>query len=216
MVVYGLHNWHLPVLFWAEWCEGVDYFATSSIIAANVSTMGNMKKFLKYSLWSAGVVVAIAIAGVVYIAATFNPNDYKTQIIKLVKDKQQRTLKLDGNINWFSSQHRRADIARYHCLNFRTTKNLCTLTVRVSRWRYCRYYPVKWLWTKFRSVAWRRLWWNSRTGKTNIDDLLSKKETDEEKKPLEFDIASVRAGRLRADLPGWNHGCAICAERLQP
>ena len=33
-----------------------------------------------------------------YFAATFNPNDYKDDIIKLVKDKKQRTLHIDGDI----------------------------------------------------------------------------------------------------------------------
>ena len=32
------------------------------------------------------------------IAATFNPNDYKQQIIDIVKAKKERTLKLDGDI----------------------------------------------------------------------------------------------------------------------
>ncbi|MEO7725979.1 MAG: AsmA family protein [Burkholderiales bacterium] len=42
------------------------------------------------------VVILIAIAA--YVAATFDPNQYKAQIIKLVKDKTKRTLKLDGDI----------------------------------------------------------------------------------------------------------------------
>ena len=57
-----------------------------------------MKKILKYSLLSLAIALVV-IAGVIsYFMATFNPNAYKPEIIQAVKDKQQRTLKLDGNI----------------------------------------------------------------------------------------------------------------------
>jgi AsmA protein len=55
-------------------------------------------KILKYALFALGglIVLAGVILGVV--AATFDPNQYKPQIVQAVKDKTQRTLKLDGNI----------------------------------------------------------------------------------------------------------------------
>ena len=57
-----------------------------------------MNKYLKYGLWSIGVVVLLGAGAVTYIALTFDPNAYKPQIIKAVKDNKQRTLKLDGDI----------------------------------------------------------------------------------------------------------------------
>ena len=39
----------------------------------------------------------IALAGVTHVVA-FNPNDYKPQIIRAVKDSRQRDLRLDGDI----------------------------------------------------------------------------------------------------------------------
>lgn len=57
-----------------------------------------MKKYLKYGLWTLLGLLALLLLAVAYISATFNPNDYKAQIIQLVKDKKQRTLKLDGDI----------------------------------------------------------------------------------------------------------------------
>lgn len=57
-----------------------------------------MKKILKYGLLGL-VIVLVLITGVIsYFMATFDPNEYKPQIIQAVKDKQQRTLKLDGDI----------------------------------------------------------------------------------------------------------------------
>lgn len=55
-------------------------------------------KILKYLAAVFGILL-ILIGGVLaYVAATFNPNAYKPQIIELVKERTQRTLKLDGDI----------------------------------------------------------------------------------------------------------------------
>ena len=55
-------------------------------------------KILRYALIGIAVIVVIVIGVVAYIAATFDPNQYKPQIVQAVKDKTQRTLKLDGEI----------------------------------------------------------------------------------------------------------------------
>ena len=57
-----------------------------------------MKKILKYIFVAVAGIVALAIAGAACLAATFNPNDYKPQAIQLVKDKLNRTLKINGDI----------------------------------------------------------------------------------------------------------------------
>ena len=57
-----------------------------------------MKKLLKYGLFGLGGVVALLILVVAVIAATFNPNDYKPLVVKLVKDKKERTLNIEGDI----------------------------------------------------------------------------------------------------------------------
>jgi AsmA protein len=57
-----------------------------------------MKKILKYGLLGLVIVLVLIVGAVSYFMATFNPNDYKPQIIQLVKDKQNRILKLDGDI----------------------------------------------------------------------------------------------------------------------
>lgn len=55
-------------------------------------------KALKYVLIAFGVLVVLVIGVVAYVSATFDPNQYKPQIVKAVKDRTQRTLTLDGDI----------------------------------------------------------------------------------------------------------------------
>jgi len=55
-------------------------------------------KILKYALLALGGLVVLAGALAAYVAATFDPNQYKPQIIQAVKEKTGRTLKLDGSI----------------------------------------------------------------------------------------------------------------------
>jgi AsmA protein len=55
-------------------------------------------KILKYALIGLGGLVLIVGAVLAYVAATFDPNQYKPRIVQLVKEHTQRTLRLDGDI----------------------------------------------------------------------------------------------------------------------
>ena len=57
-----------------------------------------MPKLIKYTLYGIGGIIILALLVAGYFAATFNPNDYKDEIIKLVKDKKERTLIIEGDI----------------------------------------------------------------------------------------------------------------------
>lgn len=57
-----------------------------------------MPKVLKYLLIALAALMALLVLAVAIIAVTFNPNDYKPTLIKLVQDKTQRTLSIPGDI----------------------------------------------------------------------------------------------------------------------
>ncbi len=55
-------------------------------------------KILKYLGIIFGIFLIVMGGVLAYVAATFDPNAYKAQIVQLVQERTQRTLKLDGNI----------------------------------------------------------------------------------------------------------------------
>ena len=57
-----------------------------------------MPRYLKFALIGLGGLVVLLVAVVAVVAATFDPNDYKPLIVKLVQEKKQRTLDIPGRI----------------------------------------------------------------------------------------------------------------------
>jgi AsmA protein len=55
-------------------------------------------KIFKMAALVVGALAVLAGGLLAYIAATFDPNDYKPQIVELVRQHSQRTLKLEGDI----------------------------------------------------------------------------------------------------------------------
>ena len=160
-----------------------------------------MKKILKYGLLGL-VIVLLLITGVIsYFMATFNPNEYKPQIIQAVKDKQQRTLKLDGDIRLTIFPSIGARVEKISLSEFNSGKEfasvesahvslaLLPLLAKQVVVNEVALSGVKVTVVKFRD------------GSTNLDDLMGKQESKEqppvvvEEKPqaaVAFDIASVK------------------------
>ena len=57
-----------------------------------------MKAIVKFAVLALAGVVLILAAVAAYLAATFDPNRYKPQIVQAIKDRTQRNLRLDGDI----------------------------------------------------------------------------------------------------------------------
>ena len=53
---------------------------------------------LKKVLYILAAIIGLVLLLVIYLAVTFDPNDYKSTVIQLVKDKKQRTLDIKGDI----------------------------------------------------------------------------------------------------------------------
>lgn len=151
-----------------------------------------MNKILKYSLIGTGSVVGVAVAGAAYLAATFDPNDYKDEIIKAVKESKQRDLRLDGDITLSFFPSIGANLGKVSLSEFKSDQQFAAVeSARVS----LALMPLLSKQVVVDEVAVSGLQATlvkRKDGTTNIDDLLSKDEkTPDEKQQVEFDIASV-------------------------
>src|SRR5262245_44575300 len=55
-------------------------------------------KILKYASYAIGGLVALVVIAIVVVVATFDPNRYKGELAKIVKEKTGRTLTVEGKI----------------------------------------------------------------------------------------------------------------------
>lgn len=156
-----------------------------------------MNKILKYGLLGTGALVGIGVAGVAYVAATFDPNDYKAQIIKAVKDSKQRNLRLDGDIKLSFYPNIGASLSKVSLSEFRSDKEFAAIeSARVS----LALMPLLRKQVVVNEVAVSGLKANlvmHKDGTTNIDDLLGQAEQKQPEQKatagpaVKFDIASV-------------------------
>ena len=174
-----------------------------------------MNKFLKYGLLSVVGVVVLATGAAAYIAATFNPNDYKAQIIQVVKDKKQRALRLDGDIKLTFFPAIGASLGKISLSEFKSEKEFAALDEAhvslallplLSRQVVVDEITISGL--KARLVKFKN-------GKTNIDDLLGKDESKSEGQPVRFDIASVRVEKTELDYRDENSGARYALKDLK-
>ncbi|MGE5526425.1 MAG: AsmA family protein [Rhodospirillaceae bacterium] len=150
-------------------------------------------KALKYVLAAVAALAVLVAAGVAYFAATFDPNAYKPQIIALVKEKTQRTLRLDGDIRLAFWPSIGAEVGRMSLSEPNSDKPFAAMeSARVSLKvipLLSRNYVVDELTIKGLRASIVR----GKGGATNVDDLLGKEEPKESKpqQQVKFDIAHV-------------------------
>lgn len=158
-----------------------------------------MRKFLKYGLLGVGASLGLAVAGIAYVALTFNPNDYKAKVIQMVKDSHQRKLQLDGDIRLSFFPNIGANLSKVSLSEFNSEKEFVAIdSARIS----LALMPLLRKQVVVDEVAVSGLQATlvkHRDGTTNIDDLLgndNKEEAATEQKntgsqQVKFDIASV-------------------------
>jgi AsmA protein len=151
-----------------------------------------MNKILKYTLIGTGSVVGVAVAGAGYLAATFDPNDYKDEIVKAVKDSKQRDLRIDGDITLSFFPNIGANLGKVSLSEFRSAEQFAAIeSARVSL-ALMPLFSGKAVVDEVAVSGLQATLVKHKDGTTNIDDLLFKDETKtSEKQQVEFDIASV-------------------------
>ncbi len=152
-----------------------------------------MNKPLKYALISAGALLAAFLALIALIAATFDPNDYKPLLIKLVQEKKQRTLKLDGDIKLTFFPRIGADLGKLALSEPGNAAEFAAVdSARVSL-AVLPLLKKRLVVDRIQIDGLRAKLVRHPDGSTNIDDLL-KKET-EESEQFQFDIEGISVTR---------------------
>lgn len=147
-----------------------------------------MKNLLKYSLYSIGGIILLVLLVVGYFAATFNPNDYKDDIIKLVKDKKQRTLNIEGDIKLSYWPKIGADLGKVSISEHQSNTVFASVnSVKVSLAVMPLLKKVLVVDTIYVDGAKANVV-KFKDGKFNFDDLLSKEEQD---RKIKFDVEGV-------------------------
>jgi len=148
-----------------------------------------MNKILKYSLFAIGGLFLLLLIAVAIIAATFDPNDYKPLIVKMVQEKKQRTLNIEGDIKLAFWPKLGANLGKVSLSEHQGDKEFASIQgLKVS----LAMLPLlkKELVVDTIYVDGARLnIVRHKDGSTNFDDLLSKEE--EESQQIKFDVDGV-------------------------
>jgi len=147
-------------------------------------------KILKYVSIGVGVLVLLVGAVLAYVAATFDPNAYKPQIIQLVKEKKNRILKLDGDIKLSFWPNIGAELGKVSLSEAKSDKEFAAVdNARVSV-KVMPLFSSQMVVDEVRVKGVRAAIVRFKDGKMNIDDLLAK-DDKEPKQQVAFDIAEV-------------------------
>ena len=154
-----------------------------------------MPKLIKYTLYGIGGIIILALLVAGYFAATFNPNDYKDEIIKLVKDKKERTLIIEGDIKLSFWPKIGANLGKVSISEHKSDSVFASVnSVKVSLAVMPLLKKVLVVDTVYVDAAKVNVV-KYKDGKFNFDDLLSK---DEEDKTIKFDIDGVNVTNSEA------------------
>ena len=146
-----------------------------------------MNKLIKYTLYGIVGIIVLVLMVAGYFAATFNPNDYKDEIIKLVKDKKERNLHIDGDIKLTYWPKIGADLGKLSLSEHQSDKEFASVnSVKVSLAVMPLFKKELVVDTVYVDGAKVNVVKN-KSGKFNFDDLLSKEESSN----IKFDIDGV-------------------------
>jgi uncharacterized protein involved in outer membrane biogenesis len=146
-----------------------------------------MLKVIKYIFYAIGSIVIVLLLLAAYFALTFNPNDYKDDVIKLVKDKKQRTISIEGDIKLSYWPKLGADLGKVTLSEHNSDKIFASVnSVKVALAVMPLLKKVLVVDTVYVDGASANII-KYKDGSNNFDDLLSKEESEQ----IKFDVQGV-------------------------
>lgn len=171
----------------------------------------NQALFKKIALGVAALLAVIVLL-VVYLALTFNPNDYKATVIQLVKDKKQRTLEIKGDIQLSFWPKIGADLGEISLSEHQTDKPFASIKsakVALAVLPLLKKQIV--VDTVYLDGAQVNVVQHA-DGSFNFDDLLSKEESESEQ--INFDVQGIKITHTSASFVNEASGARYRADQF--
>lgn len=169
-------------------------------------------KLLKWLAIVVGGLILLLVVGVGILTATFDPNKYKDDITRIVKEKKQRTLNIGGNIGLKVFPKIGLEVGQVTFSEFKSDKPF----VKVERAKlFVDLLPLLKKELIVDQVEIDGLEANivrGKDGKFNFDDLLSPDKKDDEK--LKFDVEGIRLTRATVTYRDEGTGQSLKASQL--
>lgn len=148
----------------------------------------SLPPYFKYALFGVAGLVALFALLLAVVAFTGDPNSFKPQIVKLVQEKKQRTLSIDGDIKLKLFPKLGVDLGKTRLSEHKSTQEFAALeSVKL----FVAWLPLlkkELVVDKISVDGVRANLIRHADGSTNIDDLLSKEESEQ----VKFDIEGVK------------------------
>lgn len=148
-----------------------------------------MRKPVKYLLAALAALIGLVLAAAGIIAATFNPNDYKPLIIRLVQEKKQRTLAIPGEIKLSFFPKLGADLGKVSISEHNSGAEFAAVDSAKVSLALIPLLSKQLVVDRVKIDGLRANIRRFKDGSTNFDDLLSKDEQPGQQ--VRFDIDSV-------------------------
>lgn len=151
----------------------------------------SLPQYFKYALFGVAGLIALFALLLAVVAFTVDPNAFKPQIVKLVQEKKQRTLSIDGDIKLKLFPKLGVDLGKTRLSEHKSPQEFAALeSVKLF---------VAWLPLLKKDLVVDKISVDGvrahlirhADGSTNIDDLLSKEESEQ----VKFDIEGVKIKR---------------------
>ncbi|HEX7813274.1 MAG TPA: AsmA family protein [Burkholderiales bacterium] len=142
-------------------------------------------KILKWILIAAGAIILLFAGTVAFIAATFDPNQYKTQVAELVYEKTQRKLTIEGDIRLMLFPKIGVHLGKTRLSEFKSDKEFAGLDDMKVSLELIPLLSKQVVVDKITLVGLEATIVKHKDGKTNLDDLVSGGEKAPEAKPAE-------------------------------
>ncbi|MFZ6800657.1 AsmA family protein [Undibacterium sp. Di24W] len=157
-----------------------------------------MNKPLKILVIALSAIVVIIGLGIAYLSFVFDPNQFKSQLIELVKEKKHRTLVIDGNIQLNFFPKLGVSLEKIRLSEFESPTQFANLDKAQVSLALMPLFQKQIVVDKVSLLGLQLRYQRDAQGKSNIDDLLEKDTSNDQaktesngSKQMRFDIEDV-------------------------